>query len=285
MVSMIKGMTTGGERVRLIKISEIQPDPLKTRREWDDGALLQLKDSLHRHGILVPLTVRPGENGYLLISGERRLRAARELGFRDVPCVIFPADDRLCAEFSLIESMQRRELDMFDQARAINDLIEKVGLTREETARQLSCSSSCISNKLRLLRFDRDEREAIRRGGLTERHARAILRIPDKGARLAMIENVSKSGISVSETEEMVENAVNAALETFYGKKRSKNIDPSVDPAPKARLLPFPAPSVSSGAEKTTDRALICSSERMHAVNTLTPFENTLERAVRTLKL
>ena len=213
MVTMIKGLATGGERVRMIKIAQISHDPLKIRREEDANALLRLKDSLHRHGILVPLTVRPWEGGYRLVAGERRLRAARELGFTEVPCVVFPADDRLCAEFALIESIHRRELDMFSQAEAINNLIGTVGLTREEAARQLSCSAGCISNKLRLLRFDREEREAILRGGLTERHARAVLRLGDKSARLRMIERIARDGMSVSRTEELVELALSAAFD------------------------------------------------------------------------
>lgn len=258
MITMIKGLTTGGERVRMIKTSEIMVSrpaiAPRTPEQSDDCSILQLKDSLHRHGILVPLTVCPCETGYRLVSGERRLRAALELGFAEVPCVVFPADDKLCAEFALIESIHRRQLDMFEQAESINNLILRVGLTREEAARQLSCSVGCVSNKLRLLRFDPEERTAILRGGLTERHARAILRLGNRQARLSMIDRVAREGISVSRTEELVERALADELHRV-------------------------------SADISHDRALLCSSGRARAVSCLSPIETTMERAVKTLSL
>ena len=329
MITMIKGLATGGERVRMIKIAEISVDPLRIRREEDVCALLQLKDSLHRHGILVPLTVRPWEGGYRLISGERRLRAARELGFGEVPCVVFPADDRLCAEFALIESIHRRELDMFEQAEAIAGLIEGVGLSRDEVARQLSCSVGCVSNKLRLLRFEPDERAAILRGGLTERHARAILRLGSKEARLSMIDKVAQSGVSVSETEDLVDRALSAALDEIESSRegrraaRGSMIDAPIRPfrpendttvtgKPGEPLVSFVTgdpnePLVSSvtdepgkalassfssvdpGRKRTAktaaERAVFIASGRARSVACLAPIENTMERAVRTLRL
>ena len=261
MVTVIKGMTTGGEKIRMIKTDEIETDPLKAQRTADDRSLIFLKDSIHRHGILVPLTVRPGEKGYRLISGSRRLRAASELGIRAVPCVVLPADDELCAEFALIESMQRRDLDMFEQAEAISKLMSHVGLNCEQTARQLSCSTSCVANKLRLLRFDEEEREAIRKNGLTERHARALLRIGDRDTRMSFIREISARGMSVSETEERI----GAALAVIAGNKNGNTVI-------NTRKTDMPAvSSARTGCKRT--------------VNTLKPFENTLQRALNALRL
>lgn len=231
MVKMVKGLATGGERVRMIGVDEIAAGPYRVRGEGGadggyDPALIGLKDSICRHGILVPLTVRAaGGRGYTLISGGRRLRAARELGFAEVPCLILPADERLCAEFELIESMQRRELDPFEQAEAILRLIDAVGLTREEAARQLSCSVGCISNKLRLLRLGPEERDAVRKGGLTERHVRAALRIPGAAARLAALREMAARGMSVAAAEEYVEElTAGSAFAGVPPRKRSRQM-------------------------------------------------------------
>ena len=214
MIKQMKGMTTGGERVRMIPVSEIEQGRYDPRRKGADADITRLKDSIHRHGILVPLTVRPSERGfgYTLISGSRRLRAAAELGRKSVPCIVLPADDKLCAEFALIESMQRRELDMFEQAEAIARLIGEVGLTREEAAAQLSCTVGCVSNKLRLLRLSDRERELIRRASLSERHARAALRISDSAARYKAIREMSVKGMTVACAEEYVESIVAASI-------------------------------------------------------------------------
>ena len=209
MIKMIKGLATGGERVRMIPEENIGRNPFRPRRAGDDPGMETLKDSIRRHGLLTPLTVRPdGKGRYMLIAGERRLRAVRELGIGEAPCIVLPADDRLCAEFALIESMQRRELDMFEQAQAIENLIRIAGLTREEASRQLSCSPGCVSNKLRLLRMSGPEREIVRSAGLSERHARAALRLADPEARIEALRAMAEKGMSVVEAEDHVENSI-----------------------------------------------------------------------------
>lgn len=215
MITEIKGCTTGGERVRLIGCSEISRNPIRLRDEIPDRSLLSLADSIHRHGILVPLTVcRSQGKGYVLVSGERRLRAAEILGIAEVPCIVLPHSERLCAEFAVIESLQNRELNIFEQAQAIERLITVCGLTREEAARRLSCSQSYIANKLRLLRLTEPERALIIERGLSERHARAALRIPDADERLRALRQIAASTMTVAAAEEMIEQRVCRAVET-----------------------------------------------------------------------
>lgn len=244
MIKMVKGHTTGGQRIALIQCGEIAENPLRPRREMSQRSLLPLADSIHRHGILVPLTVCPADQGgYTLVSGERRLRAARMLGIGEVPCIILPHSDRVCAEFALIESLQNRELNIFEQAEAIERLIEICGLGREEAAERLSCSQSYIANKLRLLRLGREERELILRHGLSERHARALLRISDPDERMSALRELIEHPMTVAAAEEMIERRVGGMVE---------------------RSAPKP-----------------CG----RSIRDVTPFVNTLERALRSLKL
>ena len=245
MITEIKGCTTGGERVRLIACGEISRNPIRLRDEIPDRSLLSLADSIHRHGILVPLTVcradRAGQ-GYVLISGQRRLRAAELLGLQSVPCVILPHSERLCAEFAVIESLQNRELNFFEQAQAIDRLITVCGLSRDEAARRLSCSQSYIANKLRLLRLSEPERALIIERGLSERHARAVLRLNDPDERLAALREIAGSTMTVAAAEQMIEQRVCRSVE-------------QVEPRPG------------------------------RSVRDVTPFANTLSRALRSLEL
>lgn len=245
MITEIKGCAAGGERVRLIGCSEISRNPIRLRDEIPDRSLLSLADSIHRHGILVPLTVCRSDaagNSYVLVSGERRLRAAEMLGIAQVPCIVMPYSERLCAEFAVIESLQNRELNFFEQAQAIERLITVCGLSRDEAARRLSCSQSYIANKLRLLRLTEPERALIVERGLSERHARAVLRIPDAAERLSALKEIAASTMTVAAAEEMIEQRICRSLEV----------------------------------KKPTPR---------RSVRDVTPFANTLSRALRSLEL
>jgi ParB family chromosome partitioning protein len=148
-----------------------------------------------------------GEN-YELISGERRLRASRELGLNTVPCVIMEIDEQKSAEISIIENLIREDLNIFEQAGAIEALIDTYGLTQEQIAKRLSNSQSFVANKLRLLRLSASEREKIIENNLTERHARALLRILDTDLREKILEKIISDGLNVSKTEELIEQTL-----------------------------------------------------------------------------
>lgn len=204
MVTLITQTMPSVGRVHSIPTERISSRGKECRFDFNDEALLSLADSIRRHGILTPLTVRKREEAFEVISGERRLRAALILGIDTLPCFVAEGG----AEIALIENMQRENLNMFEQAALIENLIREKALTQEETARILSCSQSAVANKLRLLRFEPDERRLIVSGALTERHARAFLRISDKKERLSAICRVIDEDMNVSSCEALVEELV-----------------------------------------------------------------------------
>ncbi len=201
------------DRVHKIPVCRILPNPAQPRKYFDSNETLRLADSIRLHGILQPLCVRkPVSEGdvadfggvYELISGERRLRAAKLLGLSEVPCIIIEADSLRSAELAIIENLQREDLNIFEEAAAISALIDLYGLTQEEVAAKLSASQSYVANKLRLLRFDALEQRTILEKHLTERHARALLRIADPKMRRATLDTVVERGYNVAETESFV---------------------------------------------------------------------------------
>lgn len=194
-----------------ISADRIIPNHAQPRKLFDEDAILRLADSIRRYGLLQPLSVRrlcfrDGERGsYEIVAGERRFRAATLIGMEYIPCIIISADDRTAAELALIENIQRESLSMFEQAGAIAALIDIYSLTQEQIAAHLSASQSYVANKLRLLKLSEQERELITEGRLTERHARACLKIKDEDMRISVIEHVIAHGLNVSATEEYID--------------------------------------------------------------------------------
>lgn len=216
------------KKIILIPIERITPNPAQPRRDFERDALLRLADSIRVHGILQPLAVRRAQGGgFELISGERRLRAAKMLGMYDVPCVVLDVDERTSAELAMIENVQREGLDMFEQSRAIASLIETCDLTQEQAARRLSFSQSYIANKLRILRLTEEERDLILSENLTERHARALLRIDDIEERKRALRHIAERRYNVAETEEYIDSLLRgepAALAEKGARARQKII-------------------------------------------------------------
>ncbi|MBQ2422807.1 MAG: ParB/RepB/Spo0J family partition protein [Clostridia bacterium] len=197
-------------RLVSLPLSQIRQSPFLPRRDFDERELMGLADSIRKNGIIQPICVRKREDGsYEMIAGERRLRAAKFAGLKEVPCVVQVADDRKAAFLSLIENLQRRDLNLFEEAEGIRALMNEWGLSQYETAVRLGKSQSTIANKLRLLRLNNDQKARIVAAGLSERHARAILRlVEDKERDDALNEIISKQ-LSVRETEEMIECLMN----------------------------------------------------------------------------
>ena len=191
--------------IQKIPPESIAPNPHQPRRFFAPDEISSLADSIRIHGLIQPLTVRMVEEGkYELIAGERRLRASLLLKMESVPCVVMDVDERQSAALAIIENLQRKDLNMFEQAAAIASLIELCDLTQEETARQLAVSQSFVANKLRLLRFTSEEREMLLTASLTERHARTLLRIPPPD-RIRVIETVIRRRWNVADTEAYVD--------------------------------------------------------------------------------
>lgn len=201
-------------RVYLIPAIEIVPNRAQPRREFDPAAIARLGDSIRQYGILQPLTVRSDGDHYELIAGERRWRAAQLIGLSEVPCILMEADDRRAAELAIVENVQREDLNMFEQAAAIAALIDIYHITQEEAARRLSTSQSYVANKLRILRLTAPERELVLRASLSERHARALLRLTDPAQRLSALRRVILQGMNVAATETYIEKLLTGAEPT-----------------------------------------------------------------------
>lgn len=197
-----------------LRTDSIRPNRAQPRADFDNNAIIRLADSIRRYGILQPLTVRRSEDDdmydYELIAGERRLRAARMLGYFTVPCIIVEADEQMSAEMAIIENLLREDLNMFEQAYGFRKLIENHAMTQEEVARRMSLSQSAVANKLRLLKLSYEEQTAILETELTERHARALLRISDKDLRMESIRKIAAERWNVQQTEAYVDALIDS---------------------------------------------------------------------------
>lgn len=204
-------------RVHTIEVGRICANPAQPRKNFEDEAILRLADSLRQYGMLQPLSVRrimdddQLDGGlFQLVAGERRLRAAVMIGMTHVPCLIINADSKKSAELAIIENIQRENLNMFEQANAIAALIRIYDMTQEQIASKLCCSQSSIANKLRILRLSPKERDTIIGHAMTERHARAFLRIADPVKRAEIVDIAATKNLNVSATEELVEKEINS---------------------------------------------------------------------------
>ena len=195
-------------RVRYIPINEVRPNPQQPRRSFDETALRELADSISAYGILQPLTVRDRGGVYELVAGERRLRAARIAGLREVPCLIAEVGEEDAALLALIENLQRRDLDYMEEAAAIARLIRRYGLSQQQAAEKLGKSQPTIANKLRLLRLSAPVIDCLRQYGLTERHARTLLRLTDPEQQLAAARHIGKRGLNVAQTEQYIDRLI-----------------------------------------------------------------------------
>ena len=201
-------------RVRYIPINDIRPNPQQPRRSFDEEGLAELAASIRSCGILQPLTVRRAGEGYELVAGERRLRAARIAGLREVPCLVAQVGEEDSALLALMENLQRRDLDCWEEAQAIARLISRYGLSQEEAARRLGRAQPTVANKLRLLRLPEDVRALLRENGLTERHARALLRLQDPEVQRRAAGDMVRRGMNVAQAEAYVEKLLQSAQVT-----------------------------------------------------------------------
>jgi ParB family chromosome partitioning protein len=196
-------METG--RVVFLPARSVRPNPAQPRKVFRQEALEELAESIRRHGILQPLSVRRSGSGYELIAGERRLRAAQMAGLTEIPCIIMQMDDRESGMAAMIENLQRQDLDFIEEAQGIANLMVLYAMSQEQTARMLGKSQSAIANKLRLLRHSDAVLSALREAGLTERHARALLRLTSEDDKLSAIAEIAKQSMSVARAEKYIE--------------------------------------------------------------------------------
>lgn len=196
----------GSGQVWMIPTGDIRPNPHQPRREFPLEGLVELAQSISENGILQPLTVTFEEGVPTLIAGERRLRAARIAGLREVPCVEVEASDQSRQVLALVENLQREDMNCFDVAEGIHRLITTYELTQCEAAIRLGYSQSAVANKLRLLRLTPEERKTLLAAGMTERHARALLRLESEGQRRIALARMVENKMTVARAERLVED-------------------------------------------------------------------------------
>jgi ParB family chromosome partitioning protein len=199
-----------------IALELIERSPFQPRREFDQAALDELADSIRRHGILQPLLVRTrpdGESGYQLIAGERRWRAAQQVGLETVPCRVIPCEDQQASEAALEENLKREDLNVLDKAVAFRDYLNRFGGTIEDLGRQLSMNRATVSNMLRLLELPADIQQLVRDGRLSGGHAKALLALPES-QQLELARRIVAEQMSVRHTEEVVRELLKAPTTT-----------------------------------------------------------------------
>lgn len=200
-----------GGQIILIPQEDIYPNPNQPRSRFDFDELEGLAQSIRQNGIIQPIAVRVNASGnYELISGERRLRASRLVGISLIPCIIMEASDEKSALFALIENMQRSDLGFFEEASAIEKLIVDFNMSRDDVCRKLGKAAPTISNKLRLLKLPDDVRLKITQEGLTERHARALLRLPTRAQLDRALSIISDKRLNVAESEKLIDQMLSA---------------------------------------------------------------------------
>ena len=192
-------------RIHQVPIERIIPNPRQPRRRFEEEPLRELAESIRQHGVLQPLSVQKTPSGYVLVAGERRLRAAGLAGLKTVPCILVQATGQESALLALVENLHRCDLHYLDEAAAIARLISTYAMSQEEAARRLGRSQPAVANKLRLLRLSGECVSLLRQYGLTERHARALLRLEGEEAQLAALRHIGERGLNVAASEEYID--------------------------------------------------------------------------------
>ena len=200
-------METG--RVVFLPAKAIYPNPCQPRKLFREESLEELAESIRQHGILQPLSVRRVGTRYELIAGERRLRAGILAGLTEIPCIVMQMTQQESAMTALVENLQRQDLDFIEEAQGIDLLLRQYAMSQEQVAKLLGKSQSGIANKLRLLRHSPQVLEALRQAGLTERHARALLKLSTDYLKMQAIATISRQGMSVARTEQYIETLLN----------------------------------------------------------------------------
>ncbi len=196
------------EIIRL-QINKIRPNPYQPRKSFTKKSLEELSNSIKTYGVIQPISVRKiNENSYELVAGERRLRASEIAGLEYIPAIIVNVKDKDSAVLALIENLQREDLNFFEEAEGYQSLIKDHGLTQNELAQRVGKNQSTIANKLRVLRLSSEVKKVLLENGLTERHARSLLKLPDEEIQLAVLERVIKKDLTVKKTESLIKSMI-----------------------------------------------------------------------------
>lgn len=205
--------------VENIKISDIEPNQFQPRKHFDDESLKELSDSIKEHGIIQPIIVRKNDFGYQIVAGERRWRAAKLAGLKEVPAIVKDFDDQKVMEIALIENLQREDLNPIDEAKAYKSLMEQFNLTQEEISKRVGKSRSSIANSIRLLNLDDEVQNMLMEGKITTGHAKVILALQDAEKQNMIAKKIVDKNLNVRETENLIKEV------TSSKKKKRKESD------------------------------------------------------------
>ncbi len=201
----VAGKGAGKREVVNVGIDEIRSNPYQPREVVEEMELRELAQSIQEYGVIQPIIVRRVKEGYQLVAGERRWRACRMAGWKEVPAIVCEIGEEEAAAVSLIENLQRKELNFLEEARAYARLIGEFGITQEELARRVGKSQAAIANKLRLLRLPEEVQELLKRGRVSERHARALLKLEHAEHQLEVARLILEKELTVKETEALID--------------------------------------------------------------------------------
>lgn len=206
---MFEHKKTAG-KVYLIPLDQIRPSPFQARKTFEEPELAGLAQSIRENGLLQPVTVRKTPEGYELVAGERRLRACRMAKMKEIPALLCSYEDAQTAALGLLENLQRTDLNPFEQAQGLRDVLILWDCTQAEAAKRLGMAQPTLANKLRLLQLTADQRQFVLDNQLTERHARAVLRLPDNRRSEALI-TIAKRRMNARQTDLYIEQLLNSA--------------------------------------------------------------------------
>ena len=192
-------------RVVWLPIHAVRPNPAQPRKIFDPQGLQELSRSIAQYGVLQPLSVRRQPDGYELVAGERRLRASKMAGLLEVPCIVLTVDEEQSGMLALVENLQRRDLDFIEEAQGLAQLMRLYGLSQEQAAARVGKSQSAVANKLRLLKHPQAVLDTLRSNHLSERHARALLRLEGEQARMDALNEIVRRQLNVAATEQYID--------------------------------------------------------------------------------
>jgi len=198
-------MNHSGKVVLYIDIDKIQPNPFQPRKAFSESALKELSESIKAYGVLQPISVRECKDGnFELIAGERRLKASKLAQVKRIPAIVANIDDEASAALALIENLQREDLNFLEESQGYKNLIDRYSFTQKQLAEKIGKSQSAIANKLRILKLSDEVLGLCLENNLTERHARALLRLPSKKFQLMAVERAIKHDLTVKKTERLI---------------------------------------------------------------------------------
>ena len=212
------------EGIKYIDINNIKPNANQPRKTFDEGKLEELADSIREHGLIQPLVVRKSTNGYEIVAGERRWRAARKIGIKKIPAIVRELSDEENMLLAIIENMQREDLDPIEEAEGISQMIETYGLSQEQVSKSLGKSRPYITNQLRLLKLPEEIRKMVSDGRLSSGHVRALITIDDEEKQIKLAVQAVEQGMSVRQVEALAKANKNVKKSKSAKKKKSADV-------------------------------------------------------------